>query len=965
MKLPSVDDLYEAIQDACLPGLWSKGVAFARAGAVILESASDDEIAVRVQIKDRPTSPKVQLWPDDDDWFCDCGDRGDACAHVAAAVIAAKNGQIAERGEASATRLATGAGAPFVRYRFTRTPAGLSFDRFVVRGDQEEALNGSLVSLVGGISSGRVDSVRLVTSKEDFAIDSVLLAKKRGVLDKPQLRQLLAVLKDCANVELDRKAVRISGSVVSTRVIVSDEGAGFKLEVAGDATVTETFINGAALCGDLLRPLAESPVTPRQFNAREAASFVAEALPELQKKCVVDIRTTRLPELRDERPRVLLKLEDLAGGSLAVVPRIVYGDPPFAEAMGERLELLNPRLAPRRDRESERQLIRKLQTTLHLAPGQMTRFEGAAAVSFRNSLDGWDIEGRGKERFEVKGKVAAQLEIGERGFGLSFSTGSTGTPGAQASAEQVFKAWREGSDYVSLTGGGFATIPKDWLEKHGETLAALLAARDAQGKLPSHLLPSLAAVGEELGARLPDPLVKLRAALDRFEGIREAPLPNDLKAELRGYQRAGVNWLCFLRDSGMGAMLADDMGLGKTLQALCALKGRSLIVAPTSVLYGWAEQLTRFRPGLSFSIYHGANRALDEKADVILTTYSILRLDRDALGAWEWDTVVLDEAQIIKNPDSQVAQAAQALPGKFKVALSGTPIENRVEDLWSQFQFLNPGLLGTRERFVEGLGREPRRLREKIRPFILRRLKRDVAPELPARTEVTLHCELSEQERGLYETVLASTRQDLVARLGAEANVIQLLEALLRLRQACCHPGLVPGQAAATSSKVELLLESLEESIALGHRALIFSQWTSYLDLIEPQLKARAISFTRLDGSTPNRQEIVADFQRDDGPRAMLLSLKAGGVGLNLTAADHVYLLDPWWNPSVEEQAADRAHRIGQKNPVIVHRLIAKDTVEEKIQALQKSKLALAGQVLEDSAAALNLTRADLMQLLA
>jgi SNF2 family DNA or RNA helicase len=293
--------------------------------------------------------------------------------------------------------------------------------------------------------------------------------------------------------------------------------------------------------------------------------------------------------------------------------------------------------------------------------------------------------------------------------------------------------------------------------------------------------------------------------------------------------------------------------------------------------------------------------------------------------------------------------------------------------LWSQIHFLNRGLLGGREDFEEryarpvadGVPGAAARLRERIRPFVLRRLKQEVAPELPPRTEAELRCELTPEEREVYDTVRAATLREVVENLKAGAGVLKALEALLRLRQAACHSGLIPGREAETSSKVALLLESLDEVIAEGHKALVFSQWTSLLDRVEPHLAAAGIAFERLDGSTRDRAGVVARFQDDAGPPVLLASLKAGGTGLNLTAADHVFLLDPWWNPAVEDQAADRAHRIGQERPVMVYRLVAEDTVEERILALQERKRALAGAALGEADRAAALTREDLLALLA
>jgi SNF2 family DNA or RNA helicase len=413
------------------------------------------------------------------------------------------------------------------------------------------------------------------------------------------------------------------------------------------------------------------------------------------------------------------------------------------------------------------------------------------------------------------------------------------------------------------------------------------------------------------------------------------------------------------------------MGLGKTLQALATFGPRTLVVAPTSLLANWRDELARFRPELSVHTYHGADRELEEQATVTLTTYALLRRDAEALARVPWELAVLDEAQAIKNPDSQTARAAYGLRADRRIALTGTPVENRLEELWSEMHFLNPGLLGGRGEFdvrvakpiAAGDAAAVERLRERLRPFVLRRRKREVAPELPPRTDVVLHCVLSEAERAVYDAVRAATAPEVLSRLARGGSVIEALEALLRLRQACCHPRLVPGQQLDASAKLELLTDRLETAAADGHKALVFSQWTGLLDLAEPRLRAAGLDFARLDGSTANRGEVVARFQAESGPPVFLISLRAGGVGLNLTAADHVFLLDPWWNPAVEDQAADRAHRIGQERPVLVHRLVAQDTVEERILALQESKRALAAAAIDGGAGA-ELTRDDLLALL-
>jgi SNF2 family DNA or RNA helicase len=486
------------------------------------------------------------------------------------------------------------------------------------------------------------------------------------------------------------------------------------------------------------------------------------------------------------------------------------------------------------------------------------------------------------------------------------------------------------------------------------------------------LLPQLQEFYQQQGTALESNAQQI-AAMHNGEGVQGAfALPADLQAHLRDYQVHGVKFLSALREQAIGALLADDMGLGKTLQAISVIDGRCLVVAPTSVIYNWQQEITKFRPQLKAHIYHGLNRKLDKKADVIITTYAILRLDLAKLKKVPWKIAILDEAQLIKNPKSQAAQATYQIAAKFRLALSGTPIENRLDDIWSVFHFLNPSLLSSYQLFqkrycqpIAGGDQERMNLlRQRLQPFMLRRMKKEVAEELPPRTDVVLYCDLSEEEHNLYESILLATRKEIISKLQSGGNVLQVLEALLRLRQACCHPALLPGaHKAQSSTKLDLLLTCVEESIANEHQSLVFSQWTSFLDLIAARLSQQGIAYLRIDGSSKNRQEIVAQFQGNKKIPVLLLSLKAAGVGLNLTAADHVYIMDPWWNPAVEDQAADRAHRIGQLNPVLVHRLVSKNTVEEKILQLQASKKDLAQAIVGSSSVGSGISREELLAL--
>lgn len=966
--------LLDAIRKACTAGSWSRGIELSRAGSVERESGDGEEVVVRVVPRDGMRATSVTLWPGDADWECSCPARARGCEHAAAAVIALRRAQ--EEG-----REIPGAGASTGRiaYRFTRAAGGLALDRRIVAGDREHRLDASLAA----VASGRVAGPRFAASPWDLAAEIALGTHRGGLLPRHLVPRVLGALGRCEDVRLDGEPVRTSASPLGPIAVLEDGGDGFRLRIGRDLAIRESFANGAALREGTLHPLEEPKLTAREredlsmgrtFGPEDVASLVTDVLPSLHGRIRIEVRTDRLPRGAAIPPRVAFDVQR-EGDALEVLATVVYGDPPCARADGGRLVHLGGPI-PLRDEKQEKALVTRLGRHLDLAPGIRARFEGAAAVAFAERLRAWGplAARREIEHFRREPPLVPRVSIEGDRLAVEFEVPAAGGGGGgrRADPSSVLRAWRAGESLVPLAGGGFSPLPSNWLDRFGERVADLLAAREPSGRIPACVLPDLARLCDDLDHPRPADLAGLRPLAEGFEGIPDARLPDDLTAGLRGYQRRGVAWLAFLRDAGLGALLADDMGLGKTLQALCAIRGRTLVVAPTSVLHNWKEEIRRFRPALRCGVYHGDRRALEPAADVTLTTYAVLRLDEERLRAAEWDTVVLDEAQAIKNPDSQTARAAYGLPARFRVALTGTPVENRLEELWSQIHFLNRGLLGGREDFLDRYARPiaggdseaAARLRERIRPFVLRRMKRDVAPELPPRTEVELRCQLAPEEREVYDTVRAATLRDVVERLREGGSVLAALEALLRLRQAACHAGLVPGREAASSSKVSLLLEVLDEVLAEGHKALVFSQWTSLLDRIEPRLQEAAIAFERLDGSTRDREGAVRRFQDESGPPVMLVSLKAGGTGLNLTAADHVFLVDPWWNPAVEDQAADRAHRIGQDRPVMVYRLVAEDTVEERMLALQAKKREIAAAALGEAARAASLSREDLLALL-
>jgi superfamily II DNA or RNA helicase len=856
----------------------------------------------------------------------------------------------------------------------------VALERGISLGDAFHPFEATLAAL----SSGRVPAPPFTARQDDLAAELALGTHRRGPVPRSIVSKLLGALSSCHDVALDGVPVRTSPNPVGPRVAVEDQGDGFRVVLEDDPAISEVFRNGIALCVDQLRPAADPKLTGRELHEFAAGrhfgpdswnELVTEVLPALRGRVAIDVRTSRLPAIERIPPRIAIETRR-DGPSLYVLAVLVYGDPPQARVDGGKLVHLQGSL-PLRDERAEQREVRRLAARLGLAPGVPTVVTGTAAVTLVAKLSEFqgDVQGEGRDAFELAGRLAPTVRIGDDGtVDVLFATEEgKGRGSRSASAGAVLAAFRAGESLVPLEGGGYAPLPVDWLSRFGARIADLLAARDEAGRLGKAMIPDVLRLCDDLDQARPPALAGLATLLTDFQGLGEPVLPPDLGALLRPYQRRGVAWLQFLREVGLGGLLADDMGLGKTVQALCAVRGKTLVVAPTSVVHNWSDEIRRFRPGLAACIYHGPKRALDPAADVTITSYPLLRLDEETLSATTWDTLVLDEAQSIKNPESQVARAAYRLNARWRLTLSGTPVENRLDELWSQMHFLNRGLLGGRRDFqdryarpvAEGVDGVAARLRERIRPFVLRRLKQDVAPELPPRTDSILYCALGDAERQVYDAVRAATLESVVAKLREGGGVLAALEALLRLRQAACHPALVPGQTSDTSAKVDRLRESLETVVAEGHKALVFSQWTSLLDLIEPHLRRAEIDFTRLDGSTVDRARVVAQFQDDTGPPVLLISLKAGGTGLNLTAADHVFLMDPWWNPAVEDQAADRAHRIGQDRPVLVYRLVAEDTVEERILLLQAAKRGIADAALGDAAGAASLTRDDLLALLA
>jgi superfamily II DNA or RNA helicase len=549
----------------------------------------------------------------------------------------------------------------------------------------------------------------------------------------------------------------------------------------------------------------------------------------------------------------------------------------------------------------------------------------------------------------------------------------------------------DASLYVPLASGALARVPYSRFAPLVDVLLELLSKEGGGKKRISRLRAMDLAEVLALEGKTAKGLRSLRAALTETKKLPSVPIPPGLRVELREYQRDGFRWLHFLGEHALGAVLADDMGLGKTLQLIALIAARrkaangapSLVVAPTSVLLSWSEQLEQFAPALRVVRWHGKDRYGEREslrgADVVLTSYALVHRDVEELVAISWDVLVLDEAQAIKNPKAVAGEAARRLTARQRVAVTGTPLENHLGELWSIVSFANAGALGSEKAFkaifrnpIEKAGNKERLelLRRRVTPILLRRTKEQVATELPTKTVIEVPIELGDAQRDLYETVRRSVDKrvrDAIARRGIALSKIVILDALLKLRQVCCDPSLLkvdPSKKRVPSAKREAFLELIDTLLEEGRRVLVFSQFVEMLGMLAAELTDRDIDFALLTGSTVDRKREVHKFQKSDVP-VFLISLKAGGSGLNLTAADTVIHYDPWWNPAVEAQATDRAHRIGQTKPVFVHRMIAKGTVEEKIVALQTKKAELARSLLDGGTGALALDEALVSELLA
>lgn len=675
------------------------------------------------------------------------------------------------------------------------------------------------------------------------------------------------------------------------------------------------------------------------------------------------------PEEKQERKKVLVELQ------------LNYGDYQFKadqlrdvsvslEKKGD--EYTFHRI--RRKREVEKSILRKLEDSgLVVRNSRATMTEGQIFGWLNEqrdlirelNIDICQLQSNGKVYFLGESSIDIKIEEGIDWFDIKAVVrfGSYEIP-----FKTIRKLILQKKNEVRLPNGEIGIIPDTWIEQYSDLFAFSNDDNEDELRLEKYHLALVNELKENNAASV-SITRKLNRLLD-FNEIEEKAIPSKFKGDLRPYQHAGFDWLKFLDEYAFGGCLADDMGLGKTVQTLAMLQDTceqhpgttSLLIMPTSLIYNWEMEAAKFTPKLKVLKYTGSNRIKDHKQfskyDLVITSYGITRLDVEILGDFYFNYIVLDESQAIKNPESIIAKSVKELKSRRKLILSGTPIENSTMDLWSQLSFANPGLLGSKSYFkteyllpIEKRNDEKKvkRLNALIKPFILRREKSQVATDLPEKVINVTYCDLSEKQREVYDKEKNQYRNkilDLIETEGLKNSQFLLLQGLTRLRQIANHPVLTDETYQGDSGKFEDVTHMIENALGKDHNILIFSQFVKHLKLVGNYLNDQQVPYAYLDGSVKDRKDQVMKFQENENINVFLISLKAGGLGLNLTKADYVFILDPWWNPASEAQAIDRAHRIGQKNKVFTYKFIARDTVEEKILVLQQSKLKLAQELI-------------------
>lgn len=741
------------------------------------------------------------------------------------------------------------------------------------------------------------------------------------------------------------------------------------------------------------------------FSSQFEGAVISKILMPLMDTYGLELPSKVGYNIREDKMQPAVYLREFQDKYLIIEPRFSYGSFTFDKSENDNVVTEDEgKVIIKRDKTEENNFVDYLQSTNPAFGTQ--NFQPYFTLPFKDVMkDSWFLN-FSKDLLSKNIKIAGFNDLKKFRYNTSTPTWdmkiSSGIDwfdvkikakwgDQEINVKDIRKAILNGQDFVVLGDGSFGVLPEEWLNKYTNLLKFGIQESDniQINKRQFNIIDML--FDEIDDNEVMKEINEKKQKLLKIEDIETQPIPSSINATLRPYQETGYQWMQVLDEISWGGCLADDMGLGKTLQTITFLAfvknkypgATSLIVCPTSLIYNWENELTKFAPDLKYHIFYGTDRIFTKEhyrdCDIIISTYGIVRNDIELLRSYTWEYVVLDESQAIKNPDAISTKAVQLLNTRNRLILSGTPMQNNTYDIYAQFNFLNPGMLGSRDFFKQefsnpidknGDADAGHLLRNLIKPFLLRRTKSEVAADLPEKTETVLWCEMDKTQKEVYDEYRDFYRHSLMSKIESEGigkSGIYILEGLLRLRQICDDPRLLKDDNIQVSKgvKIKELIREVEENMG-NHKMLVFSQFTEMLALIRQEFDSSRISYCYLDGSTQakERKHQVEKFQTDDSIKVFLISLKAGGVGLNLTEADYVYIVDPWWNPAVEQQAIDRTHRIGQKNKIFAYKMICKDSVEEKIMKLQQKKLALTKEIVQDDSAFFKkLTREDISYL--
>jgi SNF2 family DNA or RNA helicase len=887
------------------------------------QDTSDEELIFNVQIPGLYVAPRLTLWPNALDAFCNCKSNIEPCQHILAICIAIKNNFPTVILEEQNKTINS------IEYEIKTTENEIFLYRYLITQNEKKIFHESLLS----------QEKLIQASKEDYGLEAMFDKTLFGKIHKYQIPKIFKLLSLVPKVYFNGHAIQVSDKVLtpSIDIILNNDLATVRLITKLNDAKSEpqiiqntiakientifyynenlnidgTIINLSPTTKKFLESLKKQT---QYLNYEQTKVLLSLIIPELQNHTQIDINTELhyINDTEEIEPELDFKIETLVTGENYITPYIKYGsNPTYLIIDNQGTKILDSTKLIKRNFFKEENLIKNLKSQYYLSFG-----------------------------------VPSKLNLNES---FNFFENLENTKNLSENLKEKFQEW-------------------------------ILLIKNSKNINPQKKAPFFYKILEKENLFFNAKEKFLHEKDGAKKELEKLQNNKNLWETLRDYQKEGATWLTERLYYGFGCLLADDMGLGKTIQAICAIAGKTLVLAPTSVLKNWENEILKFRPELKTLIYHGKSRDQNFNSfDVIITSFNLLRIDFSFFEKQNFKTIIIDEAQNIKNIHTKLTQSVLSLNADRRIALSGTPIENKIDDLISIFSFLNPGLLSDNNKNTFN---NLEQLKEQTKPFILRRLKKDIALELPPKTITNLRVELSEEEQALYDFIQNTYQID-------NRSTFEIFEKILRLRQVCLDPRCLFNEKKFTlpqnlnsffnenfelSSKTKLCLELAKQSLENEHKILIFSQFTSYLNYLESAFFKNNLKTLRIDGSTHDRQSIIEKFKQNEAS-ILLISLKAGGTGLNITEADHVFILDPWWNPYIEMQAMDRAHRIGQTKPVFVYRFITANTIEEKILLMQEEKKQLSETLLSDTENAsqldehlesqdINLSKEELLSLL-